>query len=140
MAPTDMAPTDMAPTDGDARRAVLHGPGAAVEVRYDGTEHADVRVTTRDDAGRSAGRLLCRAVRQARGRRTRTVSTVVDASAPSGGALLEVLRGRVGDDVAGIAMRRAGSSVLVTLELLPPHHARPRAGHRPVRLPALSCP
>jgi hypothetical protein len=118
-------------TTEEAQRSVLRAGGATVEVLYEGPDDARLLLTS-DDAthGAPAGaRLLCRAVHQARTRHTRRVRTVLDASAPAGAHYLAALRTRIGDDVAGIAMRRAGSSVLVTLDLMPPH--RPQPHRRP---------
>ena len=125
----------------ERRRSTLHGAGARAEVLYGGPGDVRVQLTTdiqladatRPDADRrttaAAAGLLCAAVAQARRRRARVVRTVLDASAPSGAALLAALRAQVGTDIADIAMRRAGSSVLVTIDLLP---APARGGGMPV--------
>lgn len=124
----------------EPERSTLHDGGATVEVLYAGPD--DVRVELVTDPARPTphvgARLLCAAVAQARARHARLVHTVLDASAPSGAAYLAALRDRLGADVADISMRRAGSSVMVTLDLLPARPRRPLTvtGTAPGRVPA----
>jgi hypothetical protein len=118
-----------APAAGTSHRAVLRARGTTVEVHYGDPDDVFLQVTTQaSDAAAGAG-LLCAAVTQARARRTRQLRTVLDASSPACWTYLEALRTRVGEEVESIALRRAGSSVLVTLHLVPPPASpRPRPG------------
>jgi hypothetical protein len=120
-------------TTAPPHRSFLYAGSTTVELQYGDPDDVLLQLTTDgadSDAARDAGAgLLCTAVAQARARHTRRLRTVLDASSPSGSTYLEALRARVGDDVASIALRRAGSSVMVTLDLVPPRAAR--AGGRP---------
>jgi hypothetical protein len=120
-----MRTTGTQPRPDEAPVDVLTDRGSAVEVRYlDGDEVA-LRILTQGDVHPDAGAdLLVRAVSHVRRGRTRVVRTAVDASGPSAGAMLDALRDRVGADVGEITLRRAGSSVMVTLHLLPARPAR----------------
>ncbi|WP_298460907.1 hypothetical protein [uncultured Cellulomonas sp.] len=137
----------------ERERSTLHDTGTAVQVVYGDPD--DIRIELTGDPDRRiatvAADLLCAAVAQARRRNARQVRTVLDASAPSGAVYLAALRDRIGTDIADIAMRRAGSSVLVTLTLLPlprvartpvvpgaaSAHAARRAGGRPHARPGV---
>lgn len=95
------------------------GPGASLEVEYR-DDVATLRLVPDSDDVDASARLLCAAVQHVRRRRhARRVLTAVDAAGPAGGTLLAALRSRVGTDVGEIALRRAGSTVMVTVELLP---------------------
>jgi hypothetical protein len=100
---------------------VLESGETTVVVEYGADGHARLAVTSvsyrRGSA--EAGRLACEAVHQARLRHAEHVEGALDASSPACGAILEALHRRIGSDVQSIAMRRAGSSVLVTLEMQP---------------------
>ena len=136
--------TVTAPTAGTPHRTVLRASGTTVALQYGDPDDVLLEVTTPFDDPDAGARLLCTAVSQARSRRTRQLRTVLDASSPACWTYLEALRTRVGDDVESIALRRAGSSVLVTLHLVPPpapHPSRPgthrpRGGHGPDRRPS----
>jgi hypothetical protein len=130
---TTAAPEDVAPH------------GATLDVEYAGAE-ATLRLVPDPDDVDAGVRLMCAAVSHVRRRHTRRVHTAIDLTAPSGGALLEALWSREGIDVAGIAMRRAGSTALVTIDLLPVaanplarpetglrHRGEPPRGRRPAR-------
>jgi hypothetical protein len=123
-------------------RSFLYAGSTTVEVEYGDPDDVLLQVTSEGsdtDAHAGAG-LLGTAVAQARSRHTRRVRTVLDASSPACWTYLEALRARVGDDVATIALRRAGSSVLVTLDLMPPRASRvagrPAAGVAPAGRPS----
>lgn len=55
----------------------------------------------------------------ARARQATHLTTSLSIAAPSCAHLLEALRSRVGTDVGRMQLRRAGSSVMVDLDLLP---------------------
>ena len=99
--------------------------GAALELEVADGE-ATLRLATGPaDVDVLAGAALLReAVGDARRRHAGRVHTVLDCSTATGGVLLEALHARLGSDVERIALRRAGSSVLVTLTLRPPAPAR----------------
>ncbi len=122
------------PTDGAGA-----GAGASLEVEYV-ADDVTLRLTPDPDDVHAAARLLCAAVQHVRRRQARRVHTAFDLTGPSGGALVAALQDRVGIDVEQIVMRRAGSSVMVTADLLPtpvdgaaprPVPARPGLGGRP---------
>lgn len=75
--------------------------------------------TRRDvEAGRAGARLLRDALGRARARRVRHVYTALDPSVPASGVVLDALRADVGTAVEDIAMRRAGSTVLLDVVLV----------------------
>ena len=127
-------------TTGLEVRSVLTSPDGAVEIVRTDRDHVYVHLVPGLGIREvSAGsRLLCHAVTDQRTRSARHVQTAVDAAAPSCGVHLEALRARVGIDVQSITMRRAGSSVMVDLRLIPPvlahaadERATPEATSRP---------
>jgi hypothetical protein len=103
------------------RNPVFEAKGAVVEMRYE--DHDDVSVLLRSDpagaGARSGARLVGDAVSHARANHARRVLTTLDASRPSSGFVLDELRKRVGRDVGTLALRRAGASILVTVDLAP---------------------
>jgi hypothetical protein len=113
------------PTTLDRPDSATTGPddGATLEVEYT-RDGAVLRVTSGPDDTDAGARLLCAAVAHVRRRHARRAHTALDLSTPAGGAYLAALRSRVGTDVNAIAMRRAGSSVMVTLDLLPAPRSR----------------
>jgi hypothetical protein len=135
--PTDMTTEARIPETGRRPRAT---PGASLEVEYR-DDAATLRLMPDPDDVDASARLLCAAVQHVRRRRhARRVHTAVDTAGPAGGLLLAALRSRVGIDVDEIVLRRAGSTVMVTAELLPvgggpavgrPTPARGRLGERP---------
>ena len=112
----------------DTSPDVLRSDGARALVRYGDDDAAlvDLSLERPDARPGAVADLLCEAVRRARVRRTRHLRTALDAGAPSCGVVLDALHGRVGRDVGSVSLRRAGSSVMVTVDLLP-------APRRPVR-------
>jgi hypothetical protein len=127
-----MYATATPPTRHDAVRDVLTEHGSAVEVRYLDDGEVTLRILTpQEDLDTGDGAvLLARAVSQARHQRMRVVRTALDVSTPTAVEVLDALRSRVGDDIDEIALRRAGSSVMVTLRLLPlPATRRPGQPH-----------
>jgi hypothetical protein len=104
-------------------RSVLTSQEGAVEILRSDLDHVNVRLLVSESAVRdvhAGSRLLCGAVTHERARHARHVQTAVDGTEPSGGIHLEALRARIGTDVRSITMRRAGSSVMVDLHLMPP--------------------
>jgi len=102
----------------------LRGRDAAVDISYghpDHPDHADVRIRMDGEPGAApeAARLACEAVHQARLRDVGRVVTALDVASPACGVILDALRRRRGNDLDAIRMRRAGSSVIVTLDLRP---------------------
>lgn len=104
-----------------------------VEVVLDFREPDDVRldvVSAPPGAGaREAARLVCGAVHEARLRDARRIHTVLDASGPTCGVVLEALHEQLGRELERIDLRRAGSSVLAVLEVRP-HDATTSRRHR----------
>lgn len=105
--------TETAPTQ------VIHADGATIEVQYldDDTVRVDIRSTATGPGARRAGELVCAAVRDARRHHARYVRTALQVARPSCGIVLDALRHS--DDAADVQLRRAGSSVMVTVPLLP---------------------
>jgi hypothetical protein len=135
-------PTMDHPTRPDAGRDVLTGHGSAVEVRYLEGDEVTLRMLTPTDEvdTDTEADLLAQAVSHVRSRRTRVVRTALDTSTPTAVAVLDALRSRVGADIDEIALRRAGSSVMVTLRLLPVQPARRPARPVPGREARSSAP
>lgn len=102
-----------------ASTQVLHAEGAKVEVRYldDHTVRVDVESTHTGPGAWRAGELTCEAVRDARRRHARSVHTALQVGLPSCGIVLEALRRS--EDAAEVQLRRAGSSIMVTVPLRP---------------------
>jgi hypothetical protein len=102
-------------------KTVLQSPEMTVVAAHDGHGHARLDVSTTGYGRGSAdgGRLVCQAVHEARLRNEYHVEFALNASAPACGAILEALHAETGNDVESIEMRRAGSSVMVSLELTP---------------------
>jgi hypothetical protein len=96
---------------GQTRVVVEDGPRGGI--RLDVTAHGY------GTGSAEAGRLVREAVHQARLRHASHIEGGLDASGPTCGAVLEALHRSIGDDLESIAMRRAGSSVLVELDLRP---------------------
>ena len=109
-----MATSDPSP------RSEIRGREATVSMEYRDAR-ALVSVWTGDRAGATveAARLACEAVHQARVRHAHRVVVALEVATPACTVILEALRRREGNDVARIAMRRAGSTVMVTLDLRP---------------------
>jgi hypothetical protein len=100
---------------------VLHSRGATVDVQYVDLDHARLTVDTArygPDA-REAARLVCEAVCQVRARHVHHLETALEAAAPACCIILEALRDREGNDIEGMELRRAGSSVMVSLDVRP---------------------
>lgn len=97
------------------------GP-AHVTVAWDGADRASMSVQA--DPGRggahAAASLACRALSTLRHLSRRHVVTALDASTPAAGVVLSALHARVGADVENLETHRAGSSVIVTIDLRPP--------------------
>lgn len=111
---------------------LVHADGVTIDVGAAAAQ--DVAAALADGGAATGTQLLDAAVRQARARGTHRLRAVVEAADPGTSRVVEALHARVGDSVESIALRRAGSSVVVTLELLPlpPAHAAPRhTGARP---------
>ncbi len=100
---------------------VLESDETRIVVEYDAAGHARLEVTANGYRGGSAeaGRLACVAVHEARLHHADRIDGALDASSPACGAILEALHGQIGDDLDSIVMRRAGSTVMVTLETHP---------------------
>lgn len=102
---------------------VLESDETKVVVECGDDGHARLDVTTngyRRGGAAEAGRLVCEAIHWARLRNADRVDGALDASSPACGAILDALHHRIGIDLESIAMRRAGSSVLVILRMHPP--------------------
>ncbi|WP_298460782.1 hypothetical protein [uncultured Cellulomonas sp.] len=117
---------------------VLQVAGARVVLCHDDVGHARMTVHAEPGAAgaRLGGHLARDAVLGAAAHDVRCVDTVLDASTPACGVILECLRDLVGREVDALSMRRAGSSVVVTLRLTgapPPRHRRGPAGGRSPR-------
>ena len=100
---------------------VLESEQTRIVVEYDAVGHARLEVTASGYRGGSAeaARLACAAVHEARLHHAGRIDGALDASRPACGAILEALHEQVGHDLDSIAMRRAGSTVIVTLETHP---------------------
>jgi hypothetical protein len=104
-------------------RSILTSQDGAVEILRSDRDHVSVHLVVSDQAVRDAhadSRLLCGAIAHQRARHARHVQTAVHTAEPSGGIHLQALRARIGTDVRSITLRRAGSSVMVDLQLMPP--------------------
>lgn len=110
--PTTTTPGGLVLTDGPAH----------VTVAWEGAEQASMSVLA--DPGRrgahAAASLACRALSTLRHLRRRHVVTALDASTPAAGIVLSALHARVGAEVESLETHRAGSSVIVTIDLRPP--------------------
>ena len=104
-----------------AERTVLRSREATVEVHYVDPDHARLMVDTQryGPGAREAARLVCEAVYQARARHVHHVETALDAAAPACCIILEALRNRAGNDLESMELRRAGASVMVSLDVRP---------------------
>jgi hypothetical protein len=104
-----------------AERTVLRSREATVVVQYVDLDHARLEVDTQryGPGAREAARLVCEAVYQARARHVHHVETALDAAAPACCIILEALRNRSGNDLEGMELRRAGASVMVSLDVRP---------------------
>ncbi|KQR16248.1 hypothetical protein ASF78_02215 [Cellulomonas sp. Leaf334] len=100
--------------------------GASVATRYDQRlcAHLDVRTEYGLRAARAGAGLVREAIVAARAQGLRTAELTLDVASPVTGAVLELLRDLVHDDVADLRVRRAGGTVLVEVELAahPPVH------------------
>ena len=104
-----------------SEHTVLRSGETTIVVEYGADGHARLDVTANRYGPGSAdvGRLACEAIHQARLRNADRVDGALDAASPTCGAILEALHREVGHDLDSIAMRRAGSSVMVVLEMHP---------------------
>jgi hypothetical protein len=102
-------------------RTELRGRAATVTIDYHAPDLAFFSVWTDGclDATVEAARLACEAVHQARVRDTRRLEVVLEVATPVCGVILEALRRRRRNDLDRIELRRAGASVMVTLDLRP---------------------
>jgi hypothetical protein len=102
-------------------RTELRGRAATVTIDYHAPDRAFFSVWTdgRVGAAFEAARLACEAVHQARVRDTRRLEVMLEVATPACGVILEALRRRRGNDLDGIELRRAGASVMVTLDVRP---------------------
>jgi hypothetical protein len=100
---------------------VLESDETRIVVEYDAVGHARLEVTANGyrRGSAEAGRLACAAIHEARLHHADRIDGALDASSPACGAILEALHGQIGDDLDSIVMRRAGSTVMVTLETHP---------------------
>lgn len=90
-----------------------------IEYGDDGHARLDVWAKRYGRGSAEAGRLACEAIHQARLRSAARIEGALDASSSTCGAILEALHGEIGHDLESIIMRRAGSSVMVTLDTRP---------------------
>ncbi len=120
-----------------SEHTVIESRATRIVVEYDVAGHARLEVTAHDHHGGSAeaGRLACEAIHQARLHHTDRVDGALDASTPACGAILEALHRQIGTDLDSIVTRRAGSSVMVTLQVHPAS-AAPTAAAHPAVVPA----
>ena len=112
-------------------RTLVRSGGTTIVVEYRDDGHARLDVMGKCYGGGSAeaARLACEAIHQARLRHANRIEGALDASSPECGAILEALHREIGHDLTSIAMRRAGASVMVTLDTLPvPMPTRRRTG------------
>lgn len=101
-------------------RTELRGRAATVTIDYYVPDLAVFSVQTDGrTAAPEAARLACEAVHQARVRHIRRLETTLEVATIACGVILEALRRRRGNDLDRIELRRAGASVMVTLELRP---------------------
>ena len=109
-------------TADEAVRSVLTSRDGSVEILRSDRDHVRIQLLPEFAVHDvlAGSRLLCDVVAYQRARHARHVQTAVDGSAPSGGIYLEALRARIGTDVQSLTVRRAGSSVMVDLHLIPP--------------------
>lgn len=123
-----------------AERTVLRSREATVEVQYVDPDHARLMVDTQryGPGAREAARLVCEAVYQARARHVHHLETALDAAAPACCLILEALRTRAGNDLEGMELRRAGSSVMVSLDVRPWPTAHDEPAEREDEPPAAS--
>jgi hypothetical protein len=99
---------------------VLKTEGTVLDVQYGPAEdEARLQLWMERSAARAGAGLVGEAVHRARLHHARHVLMALDASLPSCGLVLDVLRGQMGGDVENLSMRRAGSSVMVDVELRP---------------------
>lgn len=104
-----------------ATTTVMTDSGAEIEMTFPDRDTAVVRLDA-DPAGtgaRAAGLLMCEAITEARRRRARYLRTVLELARPLSGIVLDAVRNRIGHDAQAIDLRRAGSSVIVTVDLGP---------------------
>jgi hypothetical protein len=104
-----------------AERTVLRSLGATVVVQYVDPDHARLTVDT-DRYGpgaRDAAGLVCEAIHEARARHVHHVDTALEAAAPACSVILDALRTRSGNDLDGMDLRRAGASVMVSIDVRP---------------------
>ncbi|MDT0167272.1 hypothetical protein Q9R32_17090 [Actinotalea sp. AC32] len=107
-------------TDTADQPTVMHADGATVEIQYvDDVALVQIDSAATGASARRAGDLACAALREARRHRARYVRTALQMSRPSCAIVLDALRRRVGTDASDVELRRAGSSVMVTVPLLP---------------------
>jgi hypothetical protein len=121
----------------------MDADGAHVEMHHEDPETVllDLWMESGGPSAAVGAGLMCAAVTRARAHHARRVDAALDAVSPACGVVLEALRARIGTDVRGLGLRRAGSSVMVTVDLLPPDEApTPTAPPRVRRVPARPAP
>ena len=104
-----------------AERTVLRSREAHVVVEYDDSENVRLSLVADgyDSGAADLAQLVCEAVYQARMRHTPRVGVALHIASPACSVVIEALRRRTGNDIERLVMRRAGSSVMVTLVLRP---------------------
>lgn len=95
--------------------------GARLEIDYaaDGVAQVHITPAPAGPGAHRVGDLACAALREARSHRARSVRTALQLATPSSASVLDALQHRVGTEAAAVELRRAGSSVMVTVPLLP---------------------
>jgi hypothetical protein len=102
-----------------SERTVLRSPGAMVVVQYVDPDHARLMIEADrfGQGGREAARLVCEALHDVRAHRVHHVETALEAAAPASCIVLEALRSPSAGDIDGLDLRRAGASVMVSLDV-----------------------
>jgi hypothetical protein len=119
-----------------AEHTLLESEETRILIEYgdDGHARLDVMAKQYGRGSAAAGRLAREAIHQARLRHADSIEGALDASSPMCGAILEALHREIGHDLESIAMRRAGASVMVTLEMraTPTTPSSPHGAHTSV--------
>ena len=115
----EKAPMVLSP---QTERTILRSPGATVVVQYLDADHAHLMVESErwGQGARDAARLVCEALHEVGVRRVHHVQAALEASAPASCMVFEALRELSGSHLDAIDLRRAGASVMVSLDVRTP--------------------
>lgn len=108
--------------DGTTRSTVMRSAGAVLHMAYD--EHigeAELQLQIERGAGpaHAGAALMCRGLARARARGARRAVAALEAATPACGIVLDALHTRVDRDVQRMHLHRAGSTVMVAVDLWP---------------------